>query len=103
MFGNFVKKIRAVLTRITNKKPRQTIESATFGGKAAQPASSVTIRRINPATRTQRLQPRNLPQKPLPGMPKNTRSQIYQNRLFDPQKYPDDEKRWRDKSERHCS
>jgi len=94
MFGNLAKKIKALFTRTRKEKSRRIIdESSTFSVKAVQPkqVSSVTIRHVNHSTKVQRFPLRNQVQKALPGMPKNTRSQNYQNRLFDRRKQLNDE------------
>jgi len=94
MFENLAKKIKALFTKTTKEKPKRIInESPAFSIKAVQPkkVSSVTIRHINHATKAPRSPLRNQIQKSLPGMPKNTRSQNYQNRLFDRRKQLDEE------------
>jgi len=103
MFENLAKKIKALFTKTAREKPKRVInESPAFNIKAVQPkrVSSVTIRHVNHATKAQRFPSRSQTQKSLPGMPKNTRSQNYQNRLFDRRKQLDDEGIRRNKNER---
>jgi hypothetical protein len=93
MFENLAKKIKAIFTKTVKGKPKRIInESPAFSIKAAQPKKvSSATRRVNYTTKVQRFPLRSQVQKPLPGMPKNTRSQNYQNRLFDRRKQLDEE------------
>jgi len=103
MFGNLVKKVRAFFNRPTRKKPTQAInERSTFSVKAVQPKQpSSATRHVDRVT--VRSQPQNSTQKLLPGMPKNTRSQVYQSRLFDRRKRPDAEMLGENKNEKRCN